>query len=91
MGVGERDNHEESKWDAPPYEMNRVVRIPEAIPELGLEAGDGAVIHSVREVGGGTRLLAEVSGPEAPCDAIIYIEVLPDHTLRLVGYSKLSD
>ena len=90
MGVDERENPEESGWDAPPYEMNRVVRIPEAIPELSVEAGVAAVIDSVYD--DGRMLLVDVSGPEAPCDALIHIEVPPEGSaLSVVGYSKLGD
>lgn len=81
----------ESKWGAPPYEPNRVVRIPESIPELGFEPGEGGCIDSVYSLEDGTSiLLVEVSGPEAPCDALINVLAMPDGALRVVSYSRLG-
>jgi hypothetical protein len=37
--MGAMSRVDETGWEAPPYEPLRSVRIPEAIPELGVEAG----------------------------------------------------
>ncbi len=76
-----------SKRDAPPYEMNRVVRIPEAIPELGMEAGDAGVIDSVHD---GRILFVEVPKPGGISAGFVTIEIGADGPERVMDYSRLS-
>jgi hypothetical protein len=88
--VDERSYRERERW-APPYEELRSVRIPEAIPELAIEAGDTGCIDSVYALEDGTlALLVDVSGPGAPCGALKDVEVLPDGRSRVAGFSRLG-
>ena len=81
----------ETGWDAPPYEMNRVVRIPQAIPELGVEAGDGGVIDFARERSDGTILLnVEIPKDGGYSVGFATILVLADGSLQLVSYTRLD-
>lgn len=82
-------SRKERDWWAPPYEMNRVVRIPEAIPELGVEAGDGAVIDSAYNEG--RMLFVEIPREGGWTVGFASLEVLPDGSLHLVGYSTLTN
>lgn len=70
------------------YKELEVLPIPASIPDLGIEAGVTAVIDSVYD--DGRMLLVEISGPEAPTDALIDIEVSPDGALSVVGYSTIG-
>lgn len=63
------------------------VEIPEAIPEIGMEAGTPAVVDTVSE--DGRRLLADASSPEPP-SAMVDLEVGDDGSLRVVGYLELT-
>ena len=82
----------ETEWEAPPYEPLRSVRIPgeAGIPELGIGPGAHACIDSVREREDGILgILAEISGPDLPVACLfLYLEVLPDGSLRLAACSK---
>ena len=86
-----RDPEGGSRWDAPPCEMNRIVRIPEAVPELGVEPGDSGVIDCAHDLGDGKLLLnVEVPKDGGVSAGFLDVEVLPEGSLRVVGYSRLS-
>ncbi len=81
----------ETGWDAPPYEMNRVMRIPQAIPELGVEAGDGGVIDFAHERPDGTILLnVEIPKNGGYSVGSATILVLADGSLQFVSYTRLN-
>jgi hypothetical protein len=81
-------NNESSRWDASPYEMNRVVRIPTAVPELGVEPGDRGVVAHVWD--GGRMLDVEIPKLGGVSAGFVDLEVSPDGSTYVVGYSTLS-
>lgn len=70
------------------YKMLDVVRIPESIPEAGVEAGDVGVVDSVYHEG--EMLLVEVSQQDGSVMALLDIKVLPDGALSVVSYTTFG-
>ncbi len=82
---------EASGWDAPPYETNRVIRIPTAVPELGVESGDGGVIDiAYRGRSGNLVLLVEVPKDGGTSAGLLDVEVLPGGSLRVLNHTVLD-
>jgi hypothetical protein len=70
------------------YEAMDMLRLPEPIEELGMEAGTPGVVDTVSD--GGRMLLVDVSGPNLPASALVDVEVGDDGSEHVVGYSKLD-
>lgn len=70
------------------YKMLDSVPIPEAIPELGIEAGTMGVVDSVYDEG--RMLLVEVPRPGGTSVGLVDIRVDPGGVTRVVGYSRLG-
>lgn len=69
------------------YKEMDVVAIPEAIPEIGMEAGRVGVVDRVWA--GGKMLHVDASSPTAP-SALVDLRVEPDGSLCVVGYAELK-
>lgn len=69
------------------YEKMDVVFIPEAIPEIGMEAGRAGVVDTVYD--GGRMLLVDASSAEGP-SALVDLRLDEDGSTHVVGYSELS-
>ncbi len=84
------DNREDSKCYAPPYEPLKAVRLPDPIPDIGMEAGTYGCIDRVYDGGKGIKMmLVDFSSADGP-SALVGMEILPDSSLRIVGHSELG-
>lgn len=68
------------------YRELDAISIPEAVPELGVEAGDSGVIEAVYD--DGRMLSVEVPRDDGTSVGFVDIEVGPE--LHVVSYSPLS-
>lgn len=69
------------------YEKMDVISIPEAIPEIGMEAGRVGVVDTVYD--GGRMLLVDASSAHG-ASALVDIRLDEDGSAHVVGYSELS-
>lgn len=68
------------------YKKMDTIRMPEPIPQIGIQAGDAGVVDSVYDEG--RMLVVEVSRTSDGLVAILDIATEPD--LHIVSYSKLD-